>query len=168
MGRKPGRPRLKPCSSCGRTRLRLYGLGLCSCCSKKPDRPRVKSWRAWTRKEIERLSQLLYEGKSMVEIAQILSRSYASVKNRVVQEGFDSCRSYRRRLQWLDAFARPHTLQQVADQMGLTVWAVKRAKQQLRNAGYKVRRAIGVNQYDKATSDQNRATATPGPTHRRC
>jgi|ERR1051326_3949574 transposase len=98
-----------------------------------------KTWRTWTVKELRLLEELRHEGLSAYAIAERLGRTVASVKNRLAEEGI---RKPRRDLVWLRILSHPHTIAGVAQKRGVTTWAVKRAKNRLRRAGFDIPAAL--------------------------
>ncbi|MCC6421056.1 MAG: hypothetical protein IT429_22695 [Gemmataceae bacterium] len=97
----------------------------------------VKTWRTWTTKELRALAEMRGDGMTAPEIARALGRSLASVRCRLVSERLHCSRSALLH-RWLHAFRRPHTIRGLAEEFGVSAWAVKRAKNRLRRAGHLV------------------------------
>jgi DNA-binding CsgD family transcriptional regulator len=104
-----------------------------------------KTWRAWTRKEIDRLEALRLDGRTAKEIAAALGRTEASVKCRIGQEQITGM--VRGRQRWLELLAAPIPLKEAARIMGVTVGAVKQQKRKLRRLGFEVADLPRANQY---------------------
>jgi predicted transcriptional regulator len=97
----------------------------------------VKTWRAWTAGELDRLDELRFAGWTIARIAAELGRTDASIRN--AAKAYEKSRM--RAGQYLTAFSARHTIAGVAARLGVTKGAVKQQKRRLRRAGFKVRRA---------------------------
>lgn len=112
--------------TCWSIQLKLYRLGFRS----------GRTWRAWTIKEIRLAVQLRQEGHRDVEIAERLGRTRSSIMTQFSRQGVpfitERLRQY---IRWLTG---PHTVQEVADAMGVKRHAVWKVKKRLRDAGFEV------------------------------
>lgn len=100
-----------------------------------PQQP--KTWRTWTTLELRRLEDLRHRGLTVAQIAADLGRTAASVKCRLTEESI-LAPGRGNAGRWLALLSRPHTIRGVAAATGLSVWAVKRAKNRLRRRGYRL------------------------------
>ncbi len=94
-----------------------------------------KTWRTWTRKELQRLEELRLAGLTAQRIADELGRTLASVKCRLCQEEIP--RTYLTTNRWLMLLSGPHTIAWAAAEMGVKKPTVIRAKNRLRRAGFR-------------------------------
>lgn len=96
----------------------------------------AKTWRAWTRKEIDRLETLRVAARTAQQIADELGRSLPAIKCRLQLEGITQANRLAAR--WLPILSVPHTMKGAAAAAGASVWAVKQAKRKLRRAGFEI------------------------------
>jgi DNA-binding CsgD family transcriptional regulator len=98
-----------------------------------------RTYRGWTALELKRLYALRDQGRTVSQIAIELHRSRSSVRNKVSR---DEVPLGSTRLEaWWPLVREPHTNKEVAEKTGLSVWAVKSAKQRLRALQYPVSRS---------------------------
>ncbi len=93
----------------------------------------MKTWRTWTRKEDALVEDMRLAGATIRTIARMLDRTEASVKNRVVE--LAAVRINPRPQQWIEILQAAIPLKEAARLMGVTVWAVKKKKWELRKIG---------------------------------
>lgn len=119
-----------------------------------------KTWRTWTTGELRRLAELREAGKTAGQCAAELGRSFAAVKCRIAEGRFR--RSAIRKSEWIEALCRPHTIAAVAERFGVTIWAVKRAKQRLRDQGmpiFRIRAKVAADPGPRLTAPQRKLAA---------
>lgn len=99
-------------------------------------RARFKTWKAWTGGDERQLELLRCQGLSCRTIAERMGRTEAAIKCKLAE--FFAPKASASRERWLAELLQPHTIAGVAARLGVTKWAVKRAKNRLRRAGIDV------------------------------
>ena len=92
--------------------------------------------RGWTGQEEECLEAMRLDGRSLCDIALALGRTVGSVK--AMAWRLAAVKVLVAESRWLALLARPHTNRGLADFLGLTADAVKRARSRLRRKGFDV------------------------------
>jgi Mn-dependent DtxR family transcriptional regulator len=89
----------------------------------------------WTRKEENTLEALRLDGKSVLEICEVLGRTWQSVRGRLRKLECIKPSGY---IKYLPYITVPHDRQVLAERLGVTVHAVKKAKISLESRGFVV------------------------------
>ena len=101
----------------------------------------AKTHRWWTRTEECRLESLRLSGLTREQIAAKLGRTFHSIACRLAQQ---KILLPRRDARYLPLLTRPHRIMDVAAELGVSRWAVHRAKLRLRRAGFSIPAALRV------------------------
>lgn len=93
----------------------------------------MKNYKLWTQKEVDTLEEMRLAGASCAQIAAALGRTLQSVRNRSLDEGFRRPRAFDA---WMEHFRKPHTNEEIAARLGLSLYTIKRRKNLLHKAGF--------------------------------